>query len=76
MYAWSIRSLAGRMQYFGIRFTDNEVKVNDMEDVVKKDISGPGEPLGNRAVHKNQLQEVHGLNVSQWCRGSQATTQR
>ena len=62
MYAWSIRSLACRMQYFGIQFTDYEVKVNDMEDAVEKEIPSPGKLLGYRAMHK-KIQEVHGLNV-------------
>ena len=62
MYAWSIRSLARRMQYFEIRFTDYKVKVNDVEDAVEKEISGPGKLLGYRAMHK-KIREVHGLNV-------------
>ena len=40
MYAWSIRSLARRMQYFGIQFTDYNIEVNDVEDAVEKEISG------------------------------------
>ena len=35
MYAWSIRSLARRMQYFGIQFTDYNIEVNDVEDALK-----------------------------------------
>ena len=31
MYAWSLRSLARRMQYFEIQFTDYDVEVNDVE---------------------------------------------
>ena len=50
------------MQYFGIRFTDYEVKVNDMEDVVEKEMSGAGKLLGYWAMHK-KIREVHGLNV-------------
>ena len=64
MYAWSllIRSLARRMQYFGILFTDYDVEVNDEEAAVEKEISGPGKLLGYRAMHKN-IWEIHGLNV-------------
>ena len=36
MYAWSLRSLARRMQYFGIQFTDYDVEVNDVEAAVEK----------------------------------------
>ena len=53
MYAWSLRSLARRMQYFGILFTDYDVEVNDEEAAVEKEISGPGKLLGYRAMHKN-----------------------
>ena len=62
MYAWSLRSLAHRMQYFGIQFTDYDVEVNDVEAAVKKKISGPGKLLGYRAMHK-KIREIHGLNV-------------
>ena len=62
MYAWSLRILARLMQYFGIQFTDYDVKVNDMEAAVEKEISGPGKLLGYRAMHK-KIREIHGLNV-------------
>ena len=60
MYAWSLRSLTRRMQYFGIQSTDYEV--NDVEEAVEKEISGPGKLLGYRAIHK-KIREIHGLNV-------------
>ena len=62
MYAWSLRSLARRMQYFGIQFTDYDVEVNDVEAAVEKEISGPGKLLRYRAMHK-KIPEIHGLNV-------------
>ena len=62
MYAWSLRSLARRMQYFGIQFTDYDVEVNDVEAAVEKEISGPGKLLGYRAMHK-KIREIHGLSV-------------
>ena len=62
MYAWSLRSLARRMQYFGIQFTDYDVEVNDVEAAVEKEISGPGKLLGYRAMHK-KIREIHGLNA-------------
>ena len=48
MNAWSLRSLARRMLYFRIQFTDHDVEVNEVEDAVKKEISGPGKLLGYR----------------------------
>ena len=62
MYAWSLRSLARRMQYFEIQFTDYDVEVNDVEAAVVKEIKGPGKLLGYRAIHK-KVREIHGLNV-------------
>lgn len=62
MYAWSLRGLARRMQYFGIQFTDYDVEVNDVEAAVEKEITGPGKLLGYRAMHKKR-REIHGLNV-------------
>ena len=52
MYDWSLRSLARRMQYFGIQFTDYDVEVNDVEAAVEKEMTGPGKLLGYRAMHK------------------------
>ena len=49
-------------EYFGIQFTDYNVEVNDVEDTVEKEISGPGKLLGYRAMHR-KIREIHGLNV-------------
>ena len=62
MYAWSLRSLARRTQCFGIQFNDHDVEVNEVDDVVKKEISGPGKLLGYRAMHK-KIWEIQGLQV-------------
>ena len=50
------------MQYFSIQFTDHDVKVNEVDDAVKKEISGPGKLLGYRAMPKKIL-EIQGLQV-------------
>ena len=50
------------IQYFGIQFTDHDVEVNEVDNAVKKEISGPGKPLGYRAMHK-KIQEIQGLQV-------------
>ena len=50
------------MQYFGIQFTDHHVEVNEVEDAVKKEISGPGKLFGYRAMH-NKIREMQGLQV-------------
>ena len=62
MYAWSLRSLARRMQYFGIQFTYYYVKVNEVEDAIEKEVSGPGKLLGCIAMHK-KIREIQALQL-------------
>ena len=50
------------MQYFGIQFTDYDVKVNEVKDAIKKEISGPGKLLGCIAMHK-KIREIQGLQL-------------
>ena len=61
-YAWSIRTLARRLEYFEIKFTDYDVDVEEVERVVRQEMEGPGRLLGYRALHK-KVREIHGLNV-------------
>ena len=61
-YAWSLRTLDRRLQYFGIKYTDRTVQVDEVEDAVKEEMEGPGKLLGYRALHK-KLRQVHDLNV-------------
>ena len=51
-YAWSLRTLGRRLQYFGITYTDRTVQVDAVEDAVKEEMQGPGKLLGYRALHK------------------------
>lgn len=62
MYAWSLRSLSRRLCYFGIKYTDYEVDVEEVKNAVEKELNGPGNLLGYRALHK-KIREIHGLNV-------------
>ena len=61
-YAWSLRTLDRRLEYFGIKYTDRTVQVDEVEEAVKKELEGPGKLLGYRALHK-KLRQVHELNV-------------
>ena len=63
MYAWSIRSLTRRLQYFDIKFTDYDVDLEDVEQAVKKELEGPGKLLGYRAMQQ-KVRELHGLITS------------
>ena len=61
-YAWSLRMLDRRLQYFGITYTYQTVQVDEVEDAVKQEMQGPRKLLGCRALHK-KLRQVHDLNV-------------
>ena len=61
-YAWSLRMLDRRLQYFGISYTDRTVQIDEVEDAVKQEMQGLGKLLGYRALHK-KLRQVHDLNV-------------
>ena len=61
-YAWSLRMLDRRLQYFGITYTYQTVQVDEVEDAVKQEMQGPGKLLGYHALHK-KLRQVHDLNV-------------
>ena len=52
MYAWSLRTLARRLQYFGVQFTNYGVGIPDVKDAVTKELEGPGRLLGYRAMQQ------------------------
>ena len=62
IYAWSIRSLERRLQYFNIKRIDVTVSVEDVRAAVSKELEGPGGLIGYRAMHYKIRQE-HNLNV-------------
>ena len=61
-YAWSIRTLDRRLQYFDIRYIDQNVTINQLQTAVKKEMEGPGKLLGYRALHK-KIRQVYDLKV-------------
>ena len=62
MYAWSLRTLCRRLHYFDIKYIDYEIELNDLEEAVRKEMNGPGNLLGYRALHR-KIREVHGQKV-------------
>ena len=38
MYAWSERTLASRLQYFDIKFTNYEVNIEDVKEAVTREM--------------------------------------
>ncbi|XP_020908948.1 uncharacterized protein LOC110246907 [Exaiptasia diaphana] len=62
MYAWSLRTLSRRLSFFEIKYSDYDVDVNELKEVVKTEMEGPGNLLGYRALQQ-KIREVHGLNV-------------
>ena len=61
-YAWSLRTPDRRLDYSGIKYTDQSVQVDEVEEALKQELEGPGKLLGYRALHK-KLRQVHELNV-------------
>ena len=51
-YACSIRTLDRRLRYFEIFYTDVDVTVEQVEQVVRQELEGPGNMLGYRAMQK------------------------
>ena len=56
-YSWSIKTLDRRMRYFNIFYHSNNVFLNAVKEAVKRDLNGPGELLGYRAMHLKIRQE-------------------
>ena len=51
MYAWSFRTLCHRLHYLGIKYIEYEIEVDDLKESVRKEMNGPGNLLGYRALH-------------------------
>jgi hypothetical protein len=61
-YAWSMRTLGRRIEAFNIKRIDRYVTVDQVKNAVQKELEGPGQLLGYRAMYKKVRQE-HNLNV-------------
>ena len=61
-YAWSFRTLDRRLQYFDSGYTDRNVTIDQIQTAVRKEMEGPGQLLGYRALHK-KIRQVHDLKV-------------
>ena len=62
IYAWSIPTLDRRLRHFNIFYTNTNVTVDEVKEAVGKELEGPGQLLGYRALHQKFRQEHH-LNV-------------
>lgn len=61
-YAWSVRTLDRRLRHFEIRFHDQGVTVDQVQEAVRQELQGPGKLLGYRALHQ-KIRQVHDLAV-------------
>ena len=61
-YAWSMRTLDRRLNYFDIKYTDHSVTIDEIKGAVEKELQGPGKLLGYRALQK-KIRQVYDLNV-------------
>ena len=62
MYAWSLRTLCRRLNYFKIQYIDLDTDLEAVEEAVRKELSGPGSLLGYRAL-TSKLREVHNIKI-------------
>ena len=61
-YSWSMRSLDRRLQHFSIKYINYDVNIRTIQDAVKKEIEGPGQLLGYRAMNA-KLRTIHDIKV-------------
>lgn len=61
-YAWSLRSLDRRLAHFRIKHTNYAIPIDQVKEVVKLELDGPGKLLGYRALHQ-KIRQVHNMNV-------------
>ena len=52
MYKWSISTLAGRLDHFGIKYIDRALGIEPVVAAVKREVAGPGKLLGCRALNQ------------------------
>lgn len=51
-YAWSLSSLRDRLAYFGIKYHNYDVHMDDVVEAVREEVNGPGGKMGYRAMWK------------------------
>ena len=61
-YAWSLRTLDRRLNFFNIRRIDENVTIEDIKVAVENEINGPGRLLGYRAMY-NKIRQDYNLKV-------------
>ena len=61
-YAWSIGTLAIRLDHFSIKYINYDISINEVRDAVSNELDGPGCKLGYRAMTQ-KIREIHKLNV-------------
>ena len=62
-YNWSLRTLARRLQFFGISYSDPKIKVESVKKAIAYDLKhGTGKDLGYRSMHK-KVRNQYGLHV-------------
>ena len=54
-YAWSLRTPDRRLEYSGIKYTDQTVQVDEVEEALKKEFEGPGKTSWLPSVAQKNL---------------------
>ena len=64
-YAWSMRTLDGRMRHFDIYYTNTDVTVEEDKSAVRKELHGPGKCLGYQAMH-SKIRQEYPTRIGRW----------
>eukprot|EP00794_Sanderia_malayensis_P007664 gene7664-8500_t len=62
VYLWSLGTLARRLNFFGIKYIDRTIPVENVIDAVQEELQGPGRLLGYRAMHQ-KLRTTQNIKV-------------
>ena len=58
-YPWTVPTLARRLDHFQIGYIDKNINIDDVIEVVRSELEGPGNSLGYRAMHLKVRTEYH-----------------
>ena len=61
-HSWSLRTLDKRLRFFDIFYIDKEVSLEEARNAISKELNGPGQLLGYRAMHL-KLRQKYNMNL-------------
>lgn len=61
-YPWSLRTLDRRLRHFNIFYARSTATIKEVRAAVIEELSGPGQLLGYRAMHK-KIRQIYNFNI-------------